>query len=131
MATITIGGERTNVTLHAHLLPRPDPGPRMMQAKGSFCAGRLNGEFDTLLESPERFIDELSTMAHTLKGDAYWHGVDDDVRIHLQCKSLGAVDVEAKFHDFSSFDATIRFDIDQSYLPPIIASLRSTLSVQQ
>ncbi len=45
------------------------------------------------------------------------------------CKSLGAIGVEARLHDFSFFDAAIRFSTDQSYMPPIINSLRSARPV--
>ena len=35
------------------------------------------------------------------------------------------------FHDFSKFDAVIKFSIDQTYLPQIIGSLRDALSVSK
>jgi hypothetical protein len=131
VAVVVIGGERENVTIHARLLPRPDPGPGMMQAHGSFCAGRLRGEFETLIESPERFVDDLVRMNDTLHGEARWCGVDDDFDLVLKFESMGAIAVKAKFHDFSKFDAVIKFGIDQTYLPQIIGSLRDTLLVSQ
>jgi hypothetical protein len=129
MSTIVIGLERENVTIHAHKLPRPDRDPdlTMFQANGSFSAGRLQGEFETLFESPRQFADDLEKMSRTLKGEAFWNAIDSDVAIWLKFEERGAIDVEASFRDFRAFEAKIRFGIDQSYLPPIIRSVRSVL----
>lgn len=129
MTPIVIGLERENITIRAHRLPRPDRDPdlTMYQANGSFSAGRLHGEFETLFESPHWFADALEKMNNTLKGEAVWNAIDNDVGISLRFEELGAINVEATFRDFRAYDATIRFGIDQSYLPPIIRSLRSVL----
>ena len=123
MSAVVIGSERANITL-TRTTHNTELG--YWSAAGSFCVGHLQGSFSTLVMSPERFVDELEVMNRELAGDAALHGMDDDVSVSLKTRSLGTIGVEARVNDNQSFDAKINFEIDQTYLTPLISAFKSS-----
>ncbi|HYD88211.1 MAG TPA: hypothetical protein VEA80_12090 [Vitreimonas sp.] len=100
-------------------------------SEGTFQVSSLSGAFSTLLMEPERFISDLERMDKTLTGNSTLSGIDQEVAISVSVRTLGGVEVNARFDDHQSHKADISFSMDQTYLGPLARALRTELGAAQ
>ena len=76
-----------------------------------------------------RFRDELAAMNATLAGEATLEGYEPALKARLTMKGLGQVDGEVEITpDQLSQYHRFRLDLDQSYLPALIAGCDAILA---
>jgi hypothetical protein len=106
------------------------------QVDGTFQTGRLSGRFLTTISQPvmSLFIAQLQAMYASLTGEAKLRGGFDhlpDLDLHLKIERSGRIQVALQINQNSEYLAETGFEIDQSFLPPAIASLRTAFPVHQ
>ena len=103
---------------------------------GSGCA-RINvisGQFTYLndefyFDDFGKFIDDLDIMYAELKGSAELTLEHESNYIKFEATSLGNIELTGEFQDYGSIQQKLNFgfELDQSYLPSFIDSLRSMM----
>jgi hypothetical protein len=106
------------------------------QVDGTFQTGRLSGRFLTTISQPvmSSFIAQLEAMYSSLAGEAKLRGGFDhlpDLNLHLKSERSGGVQVALQINQNGEYLAETGFEIDQSFLPAAISSLRAAFPVQQ
>lgn len=92
------------------------------------AAGDVVAERDCDLMNVRDFCDELSFLHEKLKGRTKLESLEGDANLNLIAGGLGAINVEADvsngFGGPVGYALTVKFQIDQSYLPSLIRGLR-------
>lgn len=75
------------------------------------------------------WVDSLAGMNVRVSGDAKLICVEPELKVEMVCSSLGVISVKVEItpdnlKQFHSFE----FEIDQSYLPGVIAELKTVLT---
>jgi hypothetical protein len=101
-------------------------------ARFELKAGSLAIERAYELGDVQAFCDQISNMHRTLTGSTSLGDWDHQLDLSLEMKSLGTVEVRASVCEFGSFeiDLKVRFQIDQSYLPAFVQSMRTGFEKQ-
>ena len=93
---------------------------------GTFTA-TVAGEMLTFDEL-QSFQDSLEQLYATLHGKAALYSIDDWIELELTGNGLGGVSLRGHIRDTRRNQLTFHFDLDQTFLPKIIAQIKSVLN---
>jgi hypothetical protein len=130
---IVLGGERGGIRLKVLGLSHPDSTDfwdgNWLRTSVVAHVGGFTGSYATDLRADEfrKFCEELRQLYQTLRGDATFETLEGQVVLVFSGDGLGHVAVKAELMDRAGTANLLRcaFDIDQTYLPAIIESLRT------
>ena len=130
MTEIRIGRTSEEVTIRLRDSEKPDPegwvnadvALKMHAWSGLFAAQFLEDDFGVFAQDLRRLSDGLAPPAQLFSTDGY-------LEITLTRDELGHVDVTGEAWDTPRWGAHLEFSfqIDQTYLPPILSSVESVL----
>jgi hypothetical protein len=90
----------------------------VMEAPGArvSCEGSI-----LMIDDFQRFRDEVEILRGRLEGGATLHSLEPNLKVSLQARSLGHVQVEVEITpDHMDQSHWFAFELDQSYLPSLI-----------
>ncbi len=95
-------------------------------AVGSF-EGRYRADFNSWAFAD--FAGHLERLYNTVSGSATFTSYEAQLELELVCNNLGQIKVRGEAMDYAGTGnkLTFRLEIDQTHVPPILASLRQAL----
>lgn len=118
-----------NATSHVLMRPlvRGDPEDDWLTTEVEIVIGGFRGNLraDFLAGDFESFRRQLQSLYQTLRGVATFSTIEDQLEMTLTADRQGQVEVTGVARDavVTGNVLNFRFNIDQTYLPPIIGSL--------
>ncbi len=98
-----------------------------VSVKVSIATGAFTGNFDAAFITHDfvKFRAELQSLLETLKGEAVFSTLEEQLFIKLEVDDVGHIAVAGTAIDQPGIGTELKFafDLDQSYLPKIISSL--------
>lgn len=102
---------------------------RWLNAQVAVHAGGFSGEFvtDFLARDVSLFLNQLRELYRTLKGAAQFTTWEKQIELKLEGNGRGAISVIGEAMDIAGTGNLLRFrlEVDQTYLPKVIADLET------
>jgi hypothetical protein len=122
MAPVVIGTSTANITLSN--ARRVEVGQLV---DISFQAGTLAGQLPAIVWDLSLVGDNLQKLYDTLTGEVILNSLEDQLDVRFVGSKTGGVGVDVSLHLEGSPDIRLQFafELDQTFLPPIIAALKA------
>ena len=125
---VRIGTANSFVRLSFHQLPNSSWDGRFIAEvrDGQFWAQAEYRDHPASRYSLDAFAKEVSTLHKTLKGQATFNPLNDQVKLVLSADAFGHIDVSGYLYRYAGFGThlSFQFQIDQTYLPETLAQLK-------
>ena len=82
-------------------------------------------KFSTMLANFHTFIDELEVLYSTLKGQAKFHSMEDNVSFQLSTDGMGHIEISGYLrHKLYEVKTSFLIHSDQTFLPELLQECR-------
>lgn len=137
MTSITIGSDATFVKILVSRQLYPNSADihdknwlkALVEMQSGGFQGALN--IDLWISDFTLFKNELEQLYQKLEGTAHFENIEDNIIIHLTGNGRGHINVSAILKDFDGRHENsleINFEIDQSFIPKLVADIQKLVS---